>query len=286
MRPEWTHQQPAVAMAPAPRPSLATTQKALLSLITGRQGDGPDVGVDANALVVGDARGTAAERVAVYANMYRLRIAEALESQFPRLARRLGPDDFADLAAAYVHDHPSRHPSLRFIGERLPGWLAGRQHAPLTRGLAALEWARADVFDLADEAVLAIAAVRSWPPERFGAFPLHLIAAHRLLVVPAGTAALWDALGADAVEQPGESPSGDDTEALLVWRDGTMVYHRRIDEREHTALAHAAAGTAFGVLCESLLDGDAGAGEEAAVHQAYTWMSTWLADGLLGARLS
>jgi hypothetical protein len=267
---------PRTTAAPPTRPSLATTQKALFSLVTGRRGDDPALDVD--ALVVSDARGSAAERVGVYANMYRLRLAEALESQFPRLARWLGADDFAALAAAYVHDHPSRHPSLRHIGEGLPGWLAAQRHAPFIRGLAALEWARTDVFDLPDESVLTIAAVRLWPPERFGEFPLRLITAQRLITVPAGTAHLWDTLGADQVEPPGKPAYGRDSEALLVWREGAVVYHRALDEREHAALARAATGTAFGALCESLLDGD---DEEVAVRQAYAWMSTWLADGIV-----
>lgn len=278
MPPESTSPGPA-----SPPRSLAETQRALLSLITGQHDDGP---VQADALVVGDARGTAELRVAVYANMYRLRVAEALEAQFPRLARRLGPGAFAEMSAAYIHDHPSRHPSLRFVGERLPGWLTDKRHAPLTRGLAALEWARTDVFDLPDETVLTLAGVRSWPPERFGEFPLGLIAAHRLLAVPSGTARLWDTLAVEPIEPPGQSANEDEREVLLVWRAGTAVYHRAVKEREHAALARAAAGTAFGVLCDALLNADTGAGEEAAVHQAYTWMSTWLADGLLAAPLS
>ena len=148
---------------------LAATQEALLSMITGRPG-GTRFG--AGDLVVGDERASAEHRVGVYAYMYRLRMAEALESQFPRLAKLLGPDDFANLSAAYVHDEPSRHPSLRYLGQRLPGWMAaGGAASPIHVGLAQLEWARTDVFDLADESTLTLGALRSWPLERFGEFP-------------------------------------------------------------------------------------------------------------------
>ena len=70
------------------------------------------------------------------------------------------------------------------------------------------------------------------------------------------------------------------TESVLVWREGTTVFHRLVDDNERAALALASHGTEFGVICESLL---ATNGEEAAVAQAYGWLSTWLADGLIRA---
>jgi len=262
------------------RASLASQQTALLALITGR-----DLGAitpDAASLIAGDARATAEERLHVYAHMYQARIAEALESQFPRLARWLGANDFGELAAAYIADEPSRRPSLRDVGERLPAWLAARRgDRPAMAGLAALEWARADVFDLVDEPPMTLESVRDWPADRFGELPLRLMTAHRLVTVPAGTAALWDSLGAEIVPRASAvsaNSTESDDESLLVWREGTVVYHRLVEAAEQSALRLAATGTHFGVLCESLLTVH---GEEAAVVQAYAWMSTWLADGLL-----
>jgi hypothetical protein len=248
-------------------------QSALLALITGR-GAGPETMID--SLILGDARASAAERLAVYAHMYRARLVEALEAQFPRLARHLGPDAFSELAAAYVHDEPSTHPSLRFIGERLPPWLAAhRPDSPTRVGLAALEWARADVFDLVDEATLSVDSLRAWPADRFGELPLRLITAHRILRVAPGSAALWDEPSA-----PLAIAASDGLESVLVWREGTLVYHRVIDDAERSALALAAAGTSFGVVCERLL---AQLGEDQAVSRAFAWLSTWVADGLVRA---
>jgi hypothetical protein len=261
------------------RPSLASMQTAVLALITGR--DRGLVVPNAGALIVSDERATADERLHVYEHMYRSRIAEALESQFPRLAKLLGPDAFAELASTYITDEPSRHPSLRHLGERLPGWLAVRRaESPELSGLARLEWARADVFDLIDEPTLTLDDLRAWPMERFGELPLSLIAAHRLVKVPAGTGHRWDALGADLVNARGDSPNTPGTESLVVWREGSLVYHRLVDDGERSALELASLGTRFGVVCESLL---ASHGEETAVAQAYAWMSTWLADGLVRA---
>jgi hypothetical protein len=259
---------------PREQTSLASQQAALMALVTGR-----DLGAsaaDSASLVVGDARASAADRVHVYFHMYRARIAEALESQFPRLARWLGAEEFGDVAAAYISDEPSRHPSLRYVGERLPAWLAARRRdAPALAGLAALEWARADVFDLVDETPLTMDDVRGWAADRFGELPLRLVTAHRVITVPAGTSHQWDALGADVAFG---APANAGTEPLVVWREGTMVYHRVVDDAERAALELAQNGTQFGVLCDSLL---AVHGEEEAITKAYKWMSTWITDGLL-----
>ena len=149
----------------------------------------------------GERRGAARRSIRF---MYGSRLVEALESQFPRLARLLGAEAFADLTADYVADQPSRHPSLRELGRALPGWLVARRpDEPALAALAALEWARADVYDLADEPAMTLDAPRAFPPERFGELPLKLIAAHRFVEVDRGTEALWDRLAPTAADPPG-----------------------------------------------------------------------------------
>jgi hypothetical protein len=266
----------------APRPSLASVQAALLSRITGQELGLPVVG--AASSIRSDARASAEERLAVYAFMYRARLVEALESQFPRLARLLGAEAFADLAARYLALWPSRHPSLREIGRALPPWLAtSRSEAPAWEGLASLEWARADVYDLADEPAMTLEALRAFPPERFGELPLTLIAAHRFVEVDRATEALWDALAPDAADLAGapspSSEAGPDA-TLLVWRQEIAVYHRAVDSEECAALVLVAAGSRFGAICEVL---SAAHGDEIAAARAFAWLSSWIADGLLAA---
>jgi hypothetical protein len=287
---------PESARPPGP-PALRAAYDGLLALITGQTAAGaasvPASAPEPATLVRGDARADAATRVHVYQHMYRARVVEALESQFPRLARWLGADDFAALAAAYVADHPSRHPSLRFLGARLPDWLArrsadqpgaGPQH-PALADLARLEWARADVFDAGDETPLAIDVLRAWPADRFAELPLRLIGAHRRLALAHPVAALWDAIGPAGAE-PGSDldraaamAAAARPESLLVWRQGVSVFHRATDQGERAALDAMAIGTSFGLVCESLA---AGHPEEAAA-QAFSWLSTWTTDELLAS---
>jgi Putative DNA-binding domain len=263
-----------------------------MALITGRRDDfGADP--DPAALVVGDARADAHARVHVYTHMYRARLVEALESQFPRLARWLGADDFADLTAAHVADHPSRHPSLRFLGAQFPAWLARRPAAearhPALADLARLEWARTDVFDAAAQAPLTIDAVRAWPAARFAELPLRLIGAQRRLTLAHPVAALWDAIGPSSAAPTAEpaladaatDAAGARDESLLVWRQGIAVFHRAIDGAERGALDAIAAGTTFGLVCEALARDRPAEEAATAATQAFVWLSTWSSDELL-----
>ena len=257
-----------------PPETLARLQADLFAAIT----DLP-VGDAARAAghLVGDARASAERRIQVYANMYRLRIAEALESQFPRLARVMGADVFGATAVAFVAAVPSRHPSLREIGRGFAAWLAADEtHAHLAP-LARLEWARADVFDLADEEVMVVDALRALPPERFGELPLRLVEAHRFVDADAATLDLWRRSG----DAPSEKADPIDASGgALVWRQDISVYHRGVSAPERAALEALVAGTTFGAICERLA---AGRDDAEAATQAFTWLSTWALDGLLVA---
>src|SRR5690242_17143101 len=62
-------------------------------------------------------------RLAIYADAYRLRLIEALESNYPVLAQLLGTDQFATIARYYIEAHPSQHYSIRWFGHRLAEFL-------------------------------------------------------------------------------------------------------------------------------------------------------------------
>jgi Putative DNA-binding domain len=85
--------------------------------------------------VRGDARLSASSHLAVYANAYFERIHGCLEGHYPALRWALGEEWFRDRVTAYLIAHPSRHPSLRFAGSLLPGYLTADSRAePFRRG--------------------------------------------------------------------------------------------------------------------------------------------------------
>jgi hypothetical protein len=226
-----------------------------------------------NSMIVGDARASAAERLDVYAGMYFFRIRDVLREYFPKLAALLGEDDFEELAADYLAAHPSTHPSLRYVGRALPGFVVGHAAArerPWLAELAALEWARLDVFDRADVPPLAREALAALPPEAFADLALRAVPACELVPARHAIEETWRSL-----EPPPAAPAA---HALLVWRRDVTVHHRPLEPDEADTLALVRAGTTFGALCAHL--GERREPADAA-QLAAGLLARWLADELL-----
>jgi hypothetical protein len=171
-------------------------------------------------------------RVCVYAWMYFARLHDTLRDDFPRLAAYLGDEAFSELVADYLAEHPSRNPSLRYFGAALPELVARHptsERAPGAADLAALDWARVEVFD--DEH----APVASLNPAVFATQTLRAIPALRLVRTTHRIQETWRC--ADVGEAiPPPRPGG---ETFLVWRRGFVVHHRVVDRTEESALARA-----------------------------------------------
>ncbi len=227
------------------------------------------MGGAAPASVEGDGRADAAARVAVYANMGAARFRDALASVYPVLLRVLGDDAFTELCASYMAAHPSRHPSLRWVGRDMPSFLGGSGSGGEC-DLAALEWARHDVWDAVDEELLDMPAVAALGPEGIGDLELRLVAAHRVVAVGHAVEPVWRGQAERAEVSKG---------MLLVWREDVSVYHRRVGEEEAGALGMAAvAGMSFGDLCERLASGRRA---EEAAQVAAGMLGRWVTDRLL-----
>lgn len=78
------------------------------------------------------------DRLHVYAEMFLLRQVDVLRTDFPELAAKLGDEAFFALARRYVLAHPSEDPDLGRLGRAFAGFCGDP--------LAALEWARCEVF--------------------------------------------------------------------------------------------------------------------------------------------
>jgi hypothetical protein len=234
-------------------------QSQLFALIRGRSGD-------AGRLIVGDDKLDADGRIEIYANMYLARLEEALEEQFPRLAAVLDHEAFHELVRGYVSDRPSRNPSLRCLGEGLSLWLAKHYDPPWLAELAALEYARLDVFDERDERIRTIDELRQMGNALVD-LPLRLIRAHRIISFDHAIDETW---------RTGEAPEKQVT-SLLVWRRDTVVSHRAVDSPvEAVALWQAVRGTTVGALCEHVAKHD-----DQPDDTVFRLLGSWSLDGLL-----
>ncbi|MCM2333059.1 MAG: putative DNA-binding domain-containing protein [Anaeromyxobacteraceae bacterium] len=255
--------------------TLAETQARLHAAITG---GGPHACEGLDGWLVGTPELPAAERVGIYAGMYRARLADALRQTFPALAGYLGEERFEGLAADYVDRHPSEHHDVAQLGRRLAGFL--REHPAPERpdlgDLAALEWARQEAFFAPEPAAAPADAslLAALPPEAIAAEGLALTPSLELLRLDHDPTPLWRALDGGAEAAPPQSGPA----AVAVWRVGHEVAHAALEADEADALAVALAGGSIAEACEVF----AGAPEPA--QAALRALAGWFAEGWVVGR--
>jgi hypothetical protein len=230
--------------------------------------------------IVGDARASAQTRLEVYYQAYRLRLLEILGNDFEGLAAMLGADDFATMVGGYIAAHPSAHPSVRWFGRHLPGYLQATPPwagSPALAEMASFEWSWGLAFDAADAAPaepsqLAALAPESWAGLRVSLHPSvqRVTLAHN---VP-------EIFAAATRSSPLPPVAAGEARPWVLWRCELVVHWRSLDRDEAWALDAAARGQDFGALCEGLCEWHA---PDAVPLRAASLLRTWLEEGLLAA---
>lgn len=129
-------------------------------------------------------------RLDVYRNAYFIRLEKALANDFPVTEKVLGREVFAQIAGEYVLAHPSRHPSLRYIGTKFSAWL--RSHSQTAAGdLAAIEWAVMQVFDGPDFVPAVAASLDGMAPDDWARLSISLAPTLSVLTLKSNADLVW-----------------------------------------------------------------------------------------------
>jgi hypothetical protein len=238
---------------------------------------------DAAGLLAGDF----AAGLAVYRHAYRARLTEALTDNYTVLARALGDDGFDALAQAYIAARPSRHPSIRWFGDELAGFMAAAgddlvPHASLV-DFAAMDWALRGAFDAADAPLLDPATLAALGPDDWAGLVLRLHPSVRRVRLGHAIEPAWRLLrewepesGEDQPELPEPQPHG---HVLLAWRRHGETRWRSLEPLEAALLQAVSEEAPFALLCERAAAelGD----PEAAAPAVIGALQRWLGDGLL-----
>jgi hypothetical protein len=245
----------------------------------------PDTARTLLARVVGDARATAEVRLGIYADAYRLRLLEALETDYPGLRALLGDTDFERLGRAYIDAHPSRHFSLRWFGQHLEAFLRNAppyRDQPVLADMARFESAMTDAFDAADARVLGIDDMAGVPPEAWAGMRLALHPSVRRIDLGWTVPPFWKAVDAeqepDGPPQPTPQPIG-----WVVWRQALDTYFRSLEVDEAWALDTARRGETFAALCEGICEW---VDPHNAPARAAGFLKQWIADGMVSAAVT
>jgi hypothetical protein len=228
---------------------------------------------------------SAATRLNIYADAYRVRLIEALQANFPVLAQALGEAAFALLAQQYLAVVPSRHYSVRFFGHRLAEFLRTYDpyhEQPWLLELATWEWSVATAFDAADTPLLTIETLtevpaNAWPELRFVLHPsVHTI------TLTHNVAALVNAV-AHSEALPAPQALAMATE-WLIWRENLQVHYRSLAAPEAVALTAIREGATFSEMCESIANHAANTADDAEIPMlAAGLLKRWITAQVLAA---
>lgn len=227
-----------------------------------------------------DVCANAASRLAIYRNGYRLRLRDALATEFPGLGILIGRR-FRTLLDSYVEAHPSGHYNIRWHGAGLAAFLEYGlpwRDKPELADMARLDWAISTSFDAADEPVLAAADLAEVPADAWANLRispqshLQIISTHHNIEA-----------FRRAADRDGKRPRlrrYDKGRHLLVWRQSLTVHYRSIEVDEISALTGAIKGEPFSALCERICEHHDAAD---ALPLTANLLHGWLASGLISS---
>jgi len=195
----------------------------------------------------------AATRLAVYSNAYRIRLADALAANMPRLKELLGDEEFGTIAAAYIDAHPSRFASIRWFGDRLAQELEQSQPSqPWLADLARWEWALAASFDASDAEAVGVECLATVAPGDWAELRLQFHPSVQYLELATNAPALFKAL---SEELPPPQPAIlEQPQPWLLWREDLKTQYRSLEPAEAAALQVMRGGGTFGTMCEVLCE--------------------------------
>lgn len=212
----------------------------------------------------------------IYADAYLARLVEALEEDFPAVARLLDPRKFHATCRAYLHGHPSRSRSLNPLGRKLPVFLRrGAAH-----DLARVEVAMSEVFDGE--------GVEPLRPPDFAKIPAGALACARLAFVPTFRLLALDHAANPYIDDVRQErakvrPLKRRPSWIAVYRKEFQVWRLDLGEAAHAALSalHRGRTVSQAVAAAARV----WTGTAAALQsQIRRWFGEWVSEGFFASR--
>ena len=220
------------------------------------------------------------QRVGIYKNAYRARLAEVLADTYAKTVLYMGSDLFDRHAREYAIDHPPRVRSLNRYGAGFAKHLhRDYPDHPELMELAQLDWDLRACFDGPDVAALDTASVTADCESRWMSRSYALHPSLVLRDISTNTVALWRAIDADTDVPEAVRLSVPVT--LATWRKALQPHFKTLETSEAVFIRMMTQGHSIA---------DAAAALEGTEHLAAPmtlarWLSQWWEDGFLAASL-
>ena len=219
------------------------------------------------------------QRLRIYYDAYRLRLIEALATDYEALRAAMGVEKFNAACRAYIEATPSTYRNVRWYGGGLPPFLqttAPWSKQPVLSEIASFEWTLTLAFDAPDEPAVSFDELAALPGEQWPTVAFVLHPCVQLLSLRMNAPAFRKA--SDAGEILPEVALAEAPVWWLVWRRDFTACFRSLGEAEAWALRAVRDGANFSTLCEGMcewLEPD-----QAAPHAA-GFLRQWVDDGLI-----
>lgn len=223
---------------------------------------------------------TAHDRLHIYAYAYRMRLKEALQTDFEKLHTYIGDEQFDALMDRYIDTYPSHTTSLRYFSTDLPTLL--EQESPYNQfpevvELAQIEQTFASSFDADDAPCLTLESFASIPEHAWPSLQLSFQPSLQILGCHSNAFAIWKAVSAE--DTPPEKQIKEEPDFWVVWRRPDLITHYRpLHQAEHVALTAMMAGATFADLCEHML---AYFSEQETPMKAIGFLQSWVQEEML-----
>jgi len=229
--------------------------------------------------VVGTRRASAKTRLGIYSGAYRLRLLEALDTDYPALRALAGDDEFEKLGYDYIESHPSPYYNMRWYGGELAEFLKitppYNKHPALSE-MAAFEWIMALAFDAPDDPVVTVEDMAKIPAVAWPALVFAPHASLQRLNLEWNVPVFWKAV--DKKDQHELPLKNEYPVAWVLWRRGLNTYFRSISVQEAWALDAMRSGNTFAEICSGLCEWI----DELQVAQyAAGMLKSWIAEGMI-----
>ncbi|MBI3267926.1 MAG: putative DNA-binding domain-containing protein [Planctomycetes bacterium] len=221
---------------------------------------------------------SAADRLAVYADMYFLRFIEVLAGEFPTVRHVLGAEPFTRFVTDYVSAHPSASYTLSLLGAGFPAFLRNEARGLPRRAflaeLALVERAMEEVFDAPRADPLPADAVLALPPDRWAAAQLRMTPALRLFALHYPLNDFMTAVRQGRETQP---PRARPT-WTAVYRKDYLVWRLPLAREGFALLSALAEGKTLGEALEAAASAP-DADPEWILGMLPGWFREWTAEG-------
>jgi hypothetical protein len=218
-----------------------------------------------------------ADRLAIYHDMYPIRMRDALSGDYPGLEHFLGDEGFLRLVNEYVKVHPSRSYSLNHLGDHLPEFVktADVKRRDFCHELARLELAVTQAFDERETPRLTEAQVAAVAPEAWERAVLRPVASLRLHAFRYPVNTYLQTVKDDVHDHPKPRLK---EEWVAVHRRDYGVYRTDLRRPAFDLLSDLVGGTPLGAAIGSAVG--RGGKRVPSETELFRWFREWVSAGL------